>query len=86
MRSPHLYAILINAKAKKAATFLSSSVVEQSAVNRSVAGSNPAWGVTIKKESTHCVLSFFMNCDKIRQKRYCFIVDLLVWLATMAHS
>lgn len=27
------------------ATFLSSSVVERSAVNRLVAGSNPAWGV-----------------------------------------
>ena len=27
-------------------TFLSSSVVERSAVNRLVAGSNPAWGVS----------------------------------------
>jgi hypothetical protein len=37
-------------------------VVEQSAVNRSVAGSNPAWGV-IKKEAMQCIASFF--CDRM---------------------
>ena len=47
MLSPHLYAMLIDAEVKKAATVLSSSVVEQSAVNRMVVGSSPTWGVIL---------------------------------------
>ena len=37
---------------------LSSSVVEQSAVNRLVIGSNPIWGVKIKKKNKIMILEF----------------------------
>lgn len=41
--------IIANGRAKE--VILSSSVVERSTVNRLVAGSNPAWGVYLKRQN-----------------------------------